>query len=138
MKTTKRASCCLRLPKWSWLVWLVVLMLAPNRGLAVGNWAPITNSTDYNPGHMLLLSDGSVMIIDFVSTTIHRLTPDGQGHYLNGQWSTLNSMAFSREDFSSDVLANGMVFVAGGEHGTGGTNAEIFNPTANGGEGAWT
>ena len=44
------------------------------------------------------------------------------------------AMHNTRLDFSSDVLTNGNVFVAGGEYGNGGATAEIYDSVAN----TWT
>jgi subtilisin-like proprotein convertase family protein len=60
-----------------------------------------------------------------------RLTPDIHGSYLNGTWSSLASMHDTRLYFSSQVLKDGRVFVAGGEYGTGGATAEVYDPTTN-------
>jgi hypothetical protein len=121
------------------LLLLTLIMLAPASVRALGSWQQITNAppTTY-PGLMLLLPDGSVMVQINGGVQWARLTPDKYGHYLNGNWSTYNSMHDSRTFYSSDVLQDGSVFVAGGEAGSGGSTAEIFNPQANGGAGSWT
>jgi hypothetical protein len=59
-----------------------------------------------------------------------QLTPDSKGSYVNGTWTTLTSMNYSRLFFSSDLLTNGNVYVCGGEDGTGGDYAELYNPQA--------
>src|SRR5579859_2173744 len=124
----------------AWALFLVAVSVAinPLPGLAVGSWATITNFPYSNPGHMLLLSDGAVMIQNSANSGWYSLKPDNHGHYLNGNWSTNNPMHVSREFYSSDVLTDGRVFVAGGEYTTptnGGQTAEIFNPLDNGGAG---
>jgi len=132
---------------WLWLVLMIAVGLLPQTGAAVGTWAKITNFPYSSPSHMLLLTDGTVMVQNYEGTAWYGLKPDGQGHYLNGQWSTLTSMESPRLFYSSDVLQNGEVFVAGGEDpqfstnspatNFGNTNAEVFNPLANGGSGSW-
>jgi len=83
---------------------------APNSGLAPG---PVQL--------MLLLPDGTVMAADSsISNAWYRLTPDSHGSYVNGTWTTLNTMADTRLYYSSCVLRDGRVFVAGGEYGSGG------------------
>lgn len=82
---------------------------------------------------MLLLSDGTVMVQGGNSgggqtTNWYKLTSDSTGGYTNGQWTTLASMHYPRDYYASDVLTNGMVFVAGAEYGLGTTNAELYNP----------
>ncbi len=69
-----------------------------------------------------------------------KLTPDLNGSYLNGTWSTLASLpsGYNPEDFASAVLADGRVVVEGGEY-LGGSFAltnkgAIYDPVAN----TWT
>jgi hypothetical protein len=101
--------------------------------------------SSFNPGHMLLLPDGRVMVQDDGNTDWQFLSPDGSGHYGDGAWATCPSMHYQREFYSSDVLKNGKVFIAGGEYNNqglfgepDGATAEIFDPQANGGAGGWT
>jgi hypothetical protein len=121
---------------------VIVMIMTPLAGWAVGSWVPVANFPYSNPSHMLLLSDGSVMVQQYQGAAWYHLTPDSQGHYVNGHWSTFNNMESPRLFYSSDVLKDGRVFVAGGEDpqtgNQGTTNAEVFNPQANGGAGSWT
>jgi hypothetical protein len=94
---------------------------------------------------MVLLSDGSVMVQgggDSASTAWYRLTPDSNGSYIDGSWSTLKPMNVGRLFYGTNVLPKtGNVFFVGGEVATDKpeTNAtEIFNPLANQGAGSWT
>jgi hypothetical protein len=81
---------------------------------------------------LLLLSDGTVMAASDTTMNVwYRLTPDGLGSYVNGTWSSLPSMAYTRLYYSSDVLTNGKVFFAGAEYGTGTNSAEVFDPVNN-------
>jgi hypothetical protein len=77
---------------------------------------------------MLLLSDGTVMAQNGGTTSWYRLSPDSSGSYANGAWSTRAPMSYSRLSYSSAVLQDGRVFVAGGEFGNGTTNAEVYTP----------
>ncbi len=101
---------------------------------AAGTWVPLVNGPPGYAGHFLLLSDGTVIAED-LSTNYgpgwFRLTPDIHGSYANGTWSTIAPMNCARLDFSSVVLTNGNLFVAGGEYAEGTTNAEIYNPANN-------
>jgi len=83
---------------------------------------------------MLLLTDGTVMAANYGGNAWYRLTPDSTGSYINGTWTTLASMHNTRLYYSSDVLRDGRVFVAGGEYGTGGSLSEVYDPVAN----TWT
>ena len=111
-----------------------------------GIWLPLTNQAPDTIHFMLLLSDGTVMAKGFaggggIGNAWYRLTPDANGSYVNGTWSTLTPMNDTRLYFSSQVLKDGRVFVAGGEyprdisHGiVGRATAEIYDPIAN----SWT
>src|ERR1019366_7133411 len=108
---------------------------------AQGIWRPVaTPAPDPNGGVMLLLSDGTVMCKsadgggDGIGNLWNRLTPDIHGSYVNGTWTTLAPMFDTRLFFSSQVLKDGRVFVAGGEYGTGGSLAETYNPLTD----SWT
>jgi len=99
-----------------------------------GTWTPVTsNAPSPSGGLMLLLSDGTVMCKSAAGGTNYgnawnRLTPDSTGGYVNGTWTTLTPMADTRLYFSSQVLKDGRVFVAGGEYGTGSAKGETYNP----------
>ena len=104
---------------------------------AQGTWKPVTDTAmDLNEGVMLLLSDGTVMCKtasggnDGNGNIWDKLTPDIHGSYINGTWTRLDSMYNTRLYFSSQVLRDGRVFVAGGEYGTGGALAEVYDPVA--------
>jgi len=101
--------------------------------------APWTAVHDLAPGPvtlMLLLTDGSVLAT--TNEACFRLTPDSKGSYVNGKWTTLQSMHDARTYFPSQVLKDGRVFVAGGEYAAGDKIAEVFDPQANNGTGTWT
>lgn len=89
---------------------------------------------------MLLLSDGTVLAASgqpssgTIGSNWYRLTPTSSGSYLGGTWSTLASMHYQRLYYSSDVLPDGRVFVAGSEYGNGTNTAEIYDPVLN----TWT
>ena len=105
-----------------------------------GSWAPvITPAPHLNGGVMLLLSDGTVMCktaagVDGYGNLWDRLTPDIHGSYVNGTWSSMSPMINTRLFFSTQVLKDGRVYVAGGEYGSGGASAEVYNPLAD----SWT
>ncbi len=112
----------------------------------MGTWQnlanqPSENSPSFNASTMLLLTDGTVMVLDDPNPSDNiggkswwRLTPDQNGSYVNGKWSALSSMINTRRYFGSAVLMDGRVFVAGGENSDAGgdTNlAEIYDPLTN-------
>lgn len=106
-----------------------------------GLWTQVTATAPHaNHGVMLLLSDGTVMChsssggADGNGTLWDKLTPDINGSYINGTWSTTAPMNDTRLFFSSQVLKDGRVYVAGGEYGTGLQKAETYDPIAN----TWT
>ena len=106
-----------------------------NVSLAQGTWTPVTNlAPDSCGGVMLLMSDGSVIAKaytggnDSIGSIWNKLTPDIHGSYVNGTWTSTASMNHSRLYFSSQVLKDGRVYVAGGEYGTGYNKAETYDP----------
>jgi Concanavalin A-like lectin/glucanases superfamily/Bacterial Ig domain/Kelch motif len=116
-------------PRWLWLAGLLLAGVAQ-----AGTWTKITNSPPGSPGVMLLLTDGSVMVQAGSGNGWYRLKPDIHGSYVSGTWTTLASMHDTRLYNSLQVLRDGRVFVAGGEYGTGGKTAEVFDPITN----TWT
>ena len=56
-----------------------------------GTWHPLQNQPAFNASTMILLTDGRVMVQEFLTQHWHALTPDTGGSYANGSWSTLAS-----------------------------------------------
>jgi hypothetical protein len=107
----------------------------------VGFWTKVANNPpDLSGGLCLLLPDGTVMVKNETGGTggigknWNRLTPDANGSYINGTWSNIAPMTDTRLYFSTQVLKDGRVYVAGGEYGTGKSTAEIYNYVTN----TWT
>ncbi|MEP7169632.1 MAG: T9SS type A sorting domain-containing protein [Bacteroidota bacterium] len=107
----------------------------------VGSWTPLTNlAPDLSGGGMLLLSDGTVIVktesggTDGIGSLWNKLTPDIHGSYLSGTWSSIAAMHSTRLYYSSQILKDGRVYVAGGEYGTGYTQGETYDPLTN----VWT
>jgi hypothetical protein len=110
----------------------VSILLWASRALAVGTWTQVAHPAPGQVSLMLLLSDGTVMAANSVtSSNWYRLTPDIHGSYVNGTWSTLAAMRDTRLYYSSEILTDGRVFVAGGEDGTGTARAEVYDPLSN-------
>lgn len=97
---------------------------------ASGTWLPLVHPPPAGLNNSLLLSDGTVICGDGGSGW-YRLTPDIHGSYVNGTWSVLAATHYSRLFYSSQVLTNGNVYVAGGEYGTGRSHAELYNTLNN-------
>src|SRR5579883_1207624 len=114
-----------------------------------GTWISLANKPSFNAGHMLLLTDGTVMVQEAGSSNWHSLIPDSTGSYVNGRWSQLassvmssgsTSVTYAPTFYASALLADGTVFFAGGEDDGGNSNSctcALYDPTvANGGK--WT
>src|SRR5690349_13087285 len=108
-----------------------------------GTWIPLANLAPiYNLGGMLLLSDGTVLCKSgdgsggsgVWGTIYDRLTPDSSGSYVNGTWSSIAPMINDRLYYSSQILKDGRVYIAGGEYGSGYTHGEVYDPLSN----TWT
>jgi hypothetical protein len=104
--------------------------------LMAGTWSRLANLPPFAASTMLLLSDGTVMCQASNSVNWSRLRPDASGDYSSGTWSALAAMRNARLYYASAVLADGRVFVAGGEYNGGTTEvelnaAEIYDPLAN-------
>ena len=106
-----------------------------DRWLLSGTWTQVAASSPASIGTMMLLTDGTVMAHGTGQTTAwYKLTPDANGSYVNGSWSSLASMHYTRLYYGSNVLPDGRVFVLGGEYSSAGSwtrTGEIFNPLTN-------
>ena len=115
---------------------ITCIMLWSNMSMAQGTWKQVaTTSPDLNAGVMLLLTNGTVMVktktgFDGSGNYWNKLIPDVNGSYVNGIWSSMAPMTYSRFYFSTQVLRNGNVYVAGGEYGNGKAKCEIYDPLA--------
>lgn len=113
-----------------------------------GTWNQLTTAVNFNVDTMLLLTDGSVMAHETSTEKWHKLSPASDGKYETGTWTTLQSMpnnptitaaqggpANQPLYFVSAVLADGRVFVAGGEYNGSVSGADInacqiYNPVS--------
>src|SRR2546428_4093957 len=131
---------------------LAVLMIAASAAICQ-TWQPLTRQPTFNPGAMLLLTDGTVLVHSEPNSTTttstdysswYKLTPDADGSYVNGTWTQVASLpaGYAPLYFGSAVLPDGRVVVEGGEYdcSTGTCNAAwtnqgaIYDPVKNG----WT
>jgi hypothetical protein len=98
-----------------------------------GKWTSLTTQPPFDPSTMLLLTDGTVICNVSNGQNWWKLSPDGGGGYINGSWSPIASMKNARLYYASAILADGRVFVAGGEYNGGNSEveldaAEIYDP----------
>src|SRR4051794_23147149 len=115
-----------------WSRFLCVLL-----GLLPGWWTKLAHQPGFDASTMLLLTDGSVMCQEEGGKRWRKLTPDATGDYVNGTWSDLAPMHWTRRYYASAVLADGRVFVSGGEYSDAGSETnktEIYEPTTD----TWT
>ena len=106
-------------------------------GWLPGWWTQLANKPGFNASTMLLLTDGSVMCQEQGGKRWKKLTPDASGSYVNGTWSDLAPMHWTRRYYASAVLADGRVFISGGEYSDAGSETnktEIYEPTTD----TWT
>jgi hypothetical protein len=106
-----------------------------------GTWTATTNPPPSAVAHMLLLTDGSVLVNSFFFSTHvdtwYRLVPDSTGSYINGTWVNAGNLptGYNPLYFGSVVLPSGQVTVMGGEYNNGSgvwtTLGAIYNPTTN-------
>ena len=98
-----------------------------------GSWSPFANPLGVSAGTMLLATDGSVFVHGANTNQWFRIAPDNFGNYTSGTWTTLAPMHQARLYYASAILADGRLFVAGGEY-DGGFNpadlntAEVYDP----------
>ena len=100
--------------------------------LMPGWWGKLSNNPGFDASTMLLLTDGTVMCQEQGGKRWRKLTPDASGSYVNGTWSDLAPMHWTRRYYASAVLADGRVLVSGGEYSDAGSETnktEIYEPT---------
>jgi hypothetical protein len=102
-----------------------------------GSWVKLANNPGFGASTMLLLTDGTVMCQQEGGLNWKKLTPDASGSYINGSWSDLAPMHWTRRYYASAVLNDGRVFVSGGEYSNAGgwtDKTEIYDPVTD----VWT
>jgi hypothetical protein len=105
----------------------------------MAGWTALKNQPSFAANHMMLLTDGTVLVQELASSSWFKLTPDDKGSYVNGTWSTLTAGPNGPTYFASAVLTDGRVFMAGGEDNFGNNgvdinDCEIYDPVAD----SWT
>lgn len=92
------------------------------------------------PSTELVMTDGTVMVSDYCTSSWFKLTPDQNGNYLTGTWTQAGSLPsnYGPLYFASAVLADGKLIVNGGEYnfcsGDETPLGAIYDPVAN----SWT
>jgi len=103
-----------------------------------GTWTTLTNAPPATVCTTFLLTDGTVLAQGVSTNKWYRLTPDTNGSYGNGTWSTMADSTNGPLYYASGILRDGRLIVAGGEYNFGALiwllAAEIYNPTTN----VWT
>jgi hypothetical protein len=126
-----------RVQRFQFIFALLIAPLFVMNSHAQGTWTTLT-APHPSGGCMLLLTDGTLMCKSETGGTNGNLwdllKPDSKGNYATGKWTTAKAMKDDRLYFSSQVLRDGRVYVAGGEYGTGGSASEVYNPLTN----TWT
>jgi hypothetical protein len=140
----------MRIPRAFVLVFALIVISVTM--VSAQSWTTLTNTPPFNPGAMLLLTDGRVLVhsepncngcmsTDYNSW--YTLTPDITGSYLNGTWTKVAAPSgYSPLYFGSAVLPSGKVIVEGGEYDCSSgscaaawqNHGALYDPKAN----AWT
>jgi hypothetical protein len=100
-----------------------------------GTWQPLAHPPSFAASTMLLLTDGTVMCQQSCSNQWWKLSPDPTGSYIQGSWTPLAPSPNAPLYYASAVLADGRVFVAGGEYNNCVAadllTAQIYDPILN-------
>jgi hypothetical protein len=122
-------SCC-----WSTLA-------TAQQPFTAGTWTKVTAAPPSAVAHMLLLTDGSVLVNSFFFSNHadpwYRLIPDSTGSYVNGKWVNAGTLpsGYNPLYFASAVLPNSNVIMFGGEYNNSSavwtTLGASYNPKTN-------
>jgi hypothetical protein len=137
MKAFRVLTIALTLLAWS-------AIASSQEPFTAGTWHVLRTAPPSPVAHMMLLTDGSVLVNSFFFTTHtdnwYRLVPDSTGSYINGHWVNAGSApaGYNPLYFASEVLPSGQVVIIGGEYNNGSavwtTLGAIYNPHTN----TWT
>lgn len=108
------------------------------RARAAG-WQPVSGVPNFpnGPQTFLQMTDGTIAVFDYCSSTMYRLAPSNTGSYVNGTWSSMPSLpgGYAPLYFGSVILPDGKLILNGGEYQAcngAETNAgAIYDPVAN-------
>src|SRR5262249_2026131 len=102
----------------------------------VGTWTTVAAEAPGPISSLQLLTDGTGMAGDGAASW-SKLTPDSNGSYQNGTWTTLASNHLSRLYMPSTILKDGRYWTGGGEYINGvldsgnQSTVEIYDPVMN-------
>jgi hypothetical protein len=122
------------------LLALVVCGSVANAQFTPGTWTAVKKAPPTGVGHALLLTDGSVLVINSGCKTTgnwYRLVPDSTGSYVTGTWVAAGSLpaGYNPLYFASAVIPNSDVIIMGGEYNncnSAFTNkGALYNPKTN-------
>src|SRR5215813_9731000 len=93
---------------------LLALLICSTLGISqepftAGTWTKLANKPPSDVAHMLLLTDGSVLVNSFFFSqhvdTWYRLIPDSTGDYVHGTWINAGTLpsGYNPLYFASDV-----------------------------------
>jgi hypothetical protein len=123
---------------WLRCLFLIALLFAVSpRFSGAQSWQPMANPAPSSIQLMVQMTDGTILVQSFDGQTWMKLTPDAQGSYVNGTWTTLAPSHLPAIYFASQVLPDGRFWYVGGEYtGPGllpnwGNRGEIYDPVAN-------
>ncbi|HEV2545757.1 MAG TPA: hypothetical protein VGU20_00310 [Stellaceae bacterium] len=109
-----------------------------------GTWVALKNQPSFAANAMMLLTDGTVMAQESGSANWWKLSPDSNGSYVNGAWTSRATGPNGPLYYASAVLMDGRVLIAGGEDNFNNESveldaAQIYDPVADArGQPAWT
>jgi len=116
------------------------VLSAQEKAFSAGTWSVIKNTPPAGVGHIMMLSDGSVLAINSACRATgnwYRLVPDNTGSYANGTWVAAGTLptGYNPLYFASQVLPSGSVVVMGGEYNAcnavWSNKGAMYNPKAN-------
>jgi hypothetical protein len=114
---------------------VVVLLAFPRIVSAAPTFAQLTNSPGSGAFNIWLMTDGTVLAqLTSDAKSLKKLTPDVNGNYYDGNWSSVGSFSLAKVFYASQVLSDGRLVACGGEYtGPGLPNTEsnfceIYNP----------
>jgi FG-GAP-like repeat len=83
-----------------------------------GTWQTVSQAPASGLTNPLLLTDGTVILLDYLTGAWYKLTPDISGNYVTGTWSQIASLpsGYTPLYFASAVLPDGRVLIMGGEY----------------------